>query len=160
MDLFKKVSGIGRSDKPTGVPDYSLKGSMGESSGYKTKPTFGQKLNSLKHTIVGSRCAIIKLVLSMLIVTILLFIVKRYVFKVSKESPLMSDFALTFALVGVTLGLKAAAAIGLALFQPLKCPSADEKYLSLGWLPPPTKDEQRPAYIAYKAASASSVVKK
>lgn len=128
-------------------------GLFGESSGYKApKVDFAQKVKNLGHTIADSRCVIIKYVLSMLIVTILLFMIKRYWFKVSRESPLMSDFMLTFALVGVTLGLKAATAAGLALFAPLKCPAREEQMSARGWLPPPANDSQRPAYAAYTAA--------
>lgn len=134
-------------------------GLFGESqAGYKApKVSFEQKVKNLGHTIVDSRCVIIKYVLSMLIVTILLFIVKRYWFKISRESPIMSDFFLTFALVGVTLGLKAATAAGLALFAPLKCPSREEQMAARGWLPPPTNDAQSAAYKAY--ASALNVLK-
>ncbi len=105
-----------------------FEGLLGQSTGYKApKTTFGQKIRNLGSTIVDSRCTIIKYVLSMLIVTILLFMIKRYWFKVSKESPIMSDFALTFALIGATLGLKAATAAGLSIFAPFKCPVREEQ---------------------------------
>lgn len=130
-----------------------FEGLLGQSTGYKApKTTFGQKIRNLGSTIVDSRCTIIKYVLSMLIVTILLFMIKRYWFKVSKESPIMSDFALTFALIGATLGLKAATAAGLSIFAPFKCPVREEQMAARGWLPPPSNDTQKPAYEAYVVA--------
>jgi len=116
-------------------PAPRLTGVLGLATGM-TKPKYNtsQKFHNFIETVKDSRCAIIKYVIGMLIVTILLFLIKRNVFKISRESPIMSDLLLTFAIVGVTLGLKAGVATGLALFAPFKCPTREEQMMARGWV--------------------------